>query len=235
MRSPPALADKWIIHLLVSDAGLWSMPGIDDGFGGQCEEFCLDALHQYIKIACGEVGPANGVFEQDIARDNKTLGLVVQTDAALCMARSEEGREFGMAPAYHLAIFDEAEGLGQTVYLISERGAKLPHGLKEGKRVFMVFGPDLVGLFNEVVPQHMVDVAVGIDVAHGFQLMGCDIIRKLSGFIVIIAGGINHNTFFGFIVEQVGVHLKSIKYKSFYRNHQNFLNRKSACKVSQKY
>ena len=83
------------------------MPWINDGINGQGKEFGFDAGHQLVKIAGWQIGTSDGIPEQHIAGDHKSLGLIVKANAPCGMAGGKKHFQGGISPMDCFAFFQE--------------------------------------------------------------------------------------------------------------------------------
>src|SRR5437763_507893 len=57
--------------LLVADRRDRAVTGVDDRVVGELEEFFVDAAHQQLAVAAGEVGTADAATEEDVAAEHQ--------------------------------------------------------------------------------------------------------------------------------------------------------------------
>lgn len=87
-------------------------------------------------------------------------------------------------------------------------------------RVGMIFWMNAKVIREESVAQHMIDMAVGVEVPDEFKLMFLQKQDEFFLFLLLVTGGIYDDGIPGFVPQQVGVDHEGIKCKSLDVNHK---------------
>jgi hypothetical protein len=91
--------------------------------------------------------------------------------------------------------------------------------MKERHPIPVKLRVDPIVFLNEPIPEHMVNVAMGIDIPDKREIVRGDITGELLLLVFIITGSIHDHACSGFIPEQVGVNLEGVEDKFFDSDH----------------
>lgn len=204
---------------LMAYGGVWAVAGVGDEVGGEGVEFLADAFGEEVEIAGGEVGAANAAVEEHIADNDKLCGLTHQADMSVNMSGGIENFEGGVAEFHLIAFVQESLRFNNFVQLNAKHTAMNGGAVQNFQRFGMYHRAQSVGAENMANAKHMINMTVGVKVGNGFHVVLGDKMIQLPLLGCVVATGINNHTFARFVVNQVGILLKSIKNQSFNFNH----------------
>lgn len=98
MAANSGLTDKRIIHGLIAYLCFRAMTGIYNRIWRKGEQLCGDTVHQHIKVSGWKVGPADGIPEQHIPCNDKSILLIVKTNVTIGMTGGKQYTERGGSP-----------------------------------------------------------------------------------------------------------------------------------------
>lgn len=80
------------------------MPGINDGFVGQGEEFVLNGVHENVVISAGEIPTPDTHVKEHITTEKDVLFRGIKGYTSRGMAGSVEDPEVSFADFYHISF-----------------------------------------------------------------------------------------------------------------------------------
>lgn len=105
----------------VTNGGVRSMPGIDDGIFGQGEYFFLYHLHQQCVAAGGKVAAPHAALENKVSANHEIVGGAIQGDTAVAVAWGVEHLQALCSEAHLVALMEKLGRCGHVVHRESER------------------------------------------------------------------------------------------------------------------
>ena len=194
------------------------MSGVDDGVVGEGEDFLADHLEQQLVVAGGEIAAPYAAFEEYVAADEKLVGGIVQTDAAIAVARGVEHAEALAAEADLVALLQESGRCGHVVHRNAKRDGVCVSLVVDAHSTFMApyRHVELVGA--PAVAGNMVDVRVCVDDGLHGQMMRLHVFFELLVLVTLAVARIDDDRLARLVVQNQRVDLYGIEMKSAYRH-----------------
>ena len=161
------------------------MAGKHGGVVGQAEQPLADALAQLFVVAASKVGAPDAAAEERVASEDPTLDFGIEADAASGMSGRADDLKGASPNLDGLAVLKITVGqldVGLALWPEAE-----PHSLpfclgNVVVHVRMCRNGDAVFVFDGVVADDVVDVAVRVDDHHGLEAVAVDEAEELVFF-----------------------------------------------------
>ena len=135
------------------------------------EQLLVDTFHQYIKITCGEVSAADAVLEKHIARQDEFLGIAYETKTAVHVAGGVYRFKLGVAEPDQVPVFNKDF---LTLAWFHDKTINLTLSvplLKKWQSCTVQFRLQAIGFNDEIIPQDVVHMAMGVDQPNWIQTL----------------------------------------------------------------
>ena len=189
-----------------TDVRSLSVPGIHLHVVAQRDEFVLDAGNERGVVAAGKIGAPDAAVKQHVAGDEKAVFAAEERNAAGRVAGRVDDFQPGMAKFDHFTFLHEAARLGRKLrFGQAVHAAHLGYCLEDGQIVAVNFERQAVSIGYKGIAENVIEVAMGIEQAHGAQLSAGYFAGQFIAFADIVAAGVNDDALAGVIVDQISV------------------------------
>ncbi len=200
--SPCQLSYERIHLFLFPDRSGWAVAGMDLDLIGQGEELLFDPFDQRFVIAMGEVGSADAPLKEDITSDELLSGLIVKHDMPRSVTGDQKHIQFCIPEAKLFAFLDVMIRTRRFLKPEAINGCVFFHPVHQDLFVLVHFGLEPVGVANEVRPQDVVDMAMGLHQFHGFQPLIGDSVLERFLFGPFIASRVDDEAFLAVLIHK---------------------------------
>lgn len=181
----------------------------------QRKQLSFNSSDQLCVVSSRKIGPSDASVEKRIAYNDLIGGNVIEANAARRMPRRMDHMQLQRTDLYHIAMlkkyfrfchFARVETVGST---IARNGIQYRH------IALVHFQLQVVLVRQELIPQHMIHMAVRIQQFYGLQPFFFDEVGQLFPLMFIGTTGIDDGAVLLVIPNEVGVLLKRIENKLF--------------------
>ena len=193
------------------------MAGINFGGVGESHDFIAEAAGEVECVAAGEVGAANGLLEEVVAREKDSFFLAIETDAARGVAWCLDYFEAVVAKGDGVAFFEHgAEGCDIDFKAIAEHALHLKGEVGvELCIVGMHLGLEAIGGIEMSVAHGVVKVGVSVEYMLECQSFSPYIFIYCLMFATYTCAVVDDDGFFGFIADDIAVFFYHVDHKTF--------------------
>src|ERR1035438_6752236 len=172
--------DERIVDLLMTDGRFGAMTGIHHHIIRKRIQFFFYAFHQDIIVPGGKVCPSYAFPEKDITGNDKSLILLVQTNASISMSRSIKHFQYRISEFYKIAVLKVSFYCRDPVNCVSIHLCNLLHGEEKSIAGLMIFRVNFIPGCNKIMTQHMIDMTMRIDIPCKLQFVNVDKLTYLD-------------------------------------------------------
>ena len=209
--------------MFVEDGSTFAMTGVDFGVVRQMEQPLDNAGAQLLIVTARQVGAADAAAEERVTREDPALDLGIETDTALGVSRGAD--DFQSALSHLDDLFVGKVDVGQVDLGIAFRPKSQPRRVTLGvNEVCLHVGMrrhlDAKMVFDGVVADDMVDVAVCVDDHQGLETVAVDKTKERVFLGWRGTARVDDDTFLGgIVIDDVGVFREGIEYEGFEFEH----------------
>lgn len=192
------------------------MAGMDFGAGREREQFLADGAEELSVVAAGQIGAADGTFEESIAGDDAARFGDIKAHASGGMAGGFEGAECVAAEGEDIAFGQGPLDGGEFNGRQAKEGGLVADGLVEGEFAGVHVDFDAEGGFGLGEGADVVQVGVGDEDGLDADVELVDGGKNDAGFVT----GIDEESFAGVLVGQHAAILLEVKtHRDYLVNH----------------